>query len=171
MLYLIDSNCLIMAHNQFYPTDRVPEYWHWVRHHAKNGQIKMPSEIFAEIKEGAHDAEKDLLYSWVQTPGVKDDLILREDCNFAYVQEILIKGYAPDLNEIELAKIGRDPFLIAYGRADPAGRCVVSHEVSSRDAKRTKRKIPDVCEQFGVHSCSFWQLLRKLDFRTSWDLV
>ena len=62
MLYLIDSNCLIMAHNQFYPTDRVPEYWHWVRHHAKNGQIKMPSEIFAEIKEGAHDAEKDLLY-------------------------------------------------------------------------------------------------------------
>lgn len=168
MIYLIDANCLITAHNQFYPTNRVPEYWEWVRHHAQAGSIKMPTEVFEEIKEGMHDAEKDLLYRWVQQDGVKDDLVLDEVCDFASVQRILLDGYAPDLNDLELGKIGRDPFLIAYGLAAPGDRCVVTHESSAKDAKRSKRKIPDVCEQFGVSSCNFWQLLRKLDFKTSW---
>ncbi len=168
MIYLIDANCLITAHNLFYPTNRVPEYWAWVRHHARAGSIKMPTEVFEEIKEGGHDADKDLLYRWIQQEGLKTDLVLDEECDFGFVQTILLEGYAPDLNELELAKIGRDPFLIAYGMASPGDRCVVSHEVSAKDAKRAKKKIPDVCARFAIPNCTFWQLLRKLDFKTSW---
>ncbi|HBY42162.1 MAG TPA: DUF4411 domain-containing protein [Brevundimonas sp.] len=167
-MFLIDANCLITAHNHYYPTNRVPEYWAWIAHHAKAGRLKMPVEIYEEIAVGMNDAEKDLLFGWIKSTGIKNDLVLGEECDLESVQNILLNGYAADLTEIELAKIGRDPFLIAYGRADPAGRCVVTHEQSAKDAKRSKRKIPDVCAQFDVPCCSFWQLLRKLDFKTSW---
>jgi Domain of unknown function (DUF4411) len=50
MLYLIDANVLITANNLYYPIDRVPEYWEWLVHVGTLGQVKMPFEIFEEVK-------------------------------------------------------------------------------------------------------------------------
>lgn len=48
MLYLIDANVLITAHNDYYPIDGVPEFWDWLTHQATNGILKMPVEIYEE---------------------------------------------------------------------------------------------------------------------------
>lgn len=66
MLYLLDANVLITANNSYYPVDRVPEYWEWLLYLSQAGYIKMPIEIFEEVKDGPKDEEKDLLFSWIQ---------------------------------------------------------------------------------------------------------
>ena len=65
MLYLIDANVLITAHNLYYPVDAVSEFWGWLAYQAQNGAIKMPLEVFEEVKDGSTDEEKDLLYGWI----------------------------------------------------------------------------------------------------------
>jgi len=41
------------------------------------------------------------------------------------VQHVLEHGYAPDLNDVEIEEIGKDPFLIAAALAGP-DRAVVT---------------------------------------------
>ena len=45
------------------------------------------------------------------------------------VGKITDLGYAPNLDETELEKVGHDPFLISYGYADIKERCVITFEV------------------------------------------
>ena len=72
MLYLIDANILITANNNYYPVDAVPEYWAWLEYMATRGDLKMPIEIFDEIKEGPNQPGKDLLYAWIQQDHIKN---------------------------------------------------------------------------------------------------
>ncbi|MET1027883.1 MAG: DUF4411 family protein, partial [Dongiaceae bacterium] len=49
MLYILDANVLIRAHEDYYPIDRVPQFWEWVMQISSAGRIKMPYEIHGEI--------------------------------------------------------------------------------------------------------------------------
>lgn len=168
MLYLIDANVLITAHNDYYPIDGVPEFWDWVLHQAALGTIKMPLEIYEEVKLGGKDSQKDMLYGWIAETGVKKALVLEENVSVPLVTKCINDGYASDLNDSELQQVGRDPFLIAYAMASPKDRCVVSNEVSSPSKTRHRRKIPDVCAAMGIQSCNIFQMTRVLAFKTGW---
>lgn len=167
MLYLLDANVLITANNFYYPVDRVPEYWEWLLHMSQTERIKMPLEIFEEVKDGPKDEEKDLLFSWIQQEESKQALILNEVVNIDYVQHVVGTGYANDLTDDEVEQIGRDPFLVAYAMA-AEDRCVVTAEVSKPSRKRQNRHLPDVCKAVGVHWCDPFVLSRVLGFRTDW---
>lgn len=166
MLYLADSNVLITANNLYYPIDRVPEYWEWLAHMGSRGHVKLPFEIFEEVKEGPDDMEKDLLFAWLQEDANKKAL-LDEKVDPGLLQRVMAEGYAPDLTDDEVEQLGRDPFLIAYGLA--AGeRCVVSVETSAPRKQRQNRKVPDVCKAMGVSCCNPFDFYRALGFRTQW---
>lgn len=128
MLYLLDANVLITANSQYYPIDQVPEFWGWMQYQAASGQVKIPLEIMEEIKEGRKDG--DLLIDWILQDDNYDALLFQEAVDATLVQHIVANGYAPDLTDDEVDKIGHDPFLIAYALANPADRCVVTTEVS-----------------------------------------
>ena len=81
------------------------------------------------------------------------------------VQEVIEQGYGSDLTDDELEEIGRDPILIAYGRIDLANRCVVTTEASAPSKKRQNRRVPDVCNDFGVAWCNTFILTKKLGFK------
>ena len=49
MLYLLDANVLIRAHEDYYPLDRVRPFWDWLIVEAAAGHTKMPFEIYDEI--------------------------------------------------------------------------------------------------------------------------
>ena len=66
MLYLLDASMLITANKSYYPVDSVPEFWEWLLYMAEQGSVKIPLEIFEEIKDGPDNEEKDLLFGWVQ---------------------------------------------------------------------------------------------------------
>ncbi len=167
MLYLLDASVLITAHQRYYPIDVVPEYWAWLQHVGAAGHVKMPFEIFDEVKDGP-DGEKDLLYAWLQRQEAKDALLLPEASDTHLVRKVIEEGYGKDLTDDELEQIGRDPFLIAAAALAPE-RCVVTVETSEPKKQRQNRKIPDVCKIMDVKCCDPFAFNRKLGFRTNWD--
>ncbi len=150
MLHLFDANVLITASNTYYPLDGVPEFWAWIDHQATNGHIKLPVEVL----------------DWMTAH--KDVLRPKENVEPSLVNKVVTEGYAPDLTDDELIEIGKDPFLIAYALAKTAERCVVTVEVSAPSKKRQNRKLPDVCNHFGVNSQNPFQAYRSLGFSTAW---
>jgi hypothetical protein len=170
MLHLLDANVLITAHSLYYPIDTVPEFWAWLVHKGQSGDLKMPLENYEEVKDGSTDAERDLLFGWIKEEGVKAALLLDEQVDQALVARVINEGYAPDLTDDEVLQLGRDPFLIAYGLASPANRCVVTTEVSAPSKRRQNRKIPDVCATMGVLCSNTFVMMKALGFRTGWTV-
>jgi Domain of unknown function (DUF4411) len=168
LVYLLDANVLISANHLYYAIDTVPEYWAWLRHMAEGGDVKMPIEIFEELKDGPSDGDRDLLFAWVQDAAIKAALVLKEDVDPTLVQRVVSKGYAPDLTDDELVKVGRDPFLVAYALAAPTERIVVTAEASKPSKQRANRQVPDVCDSLGVTWRNPFEMNRALGFKTSW---
>lgn len=81
MIYLVDANVVMEAANTYYRHAWVPEFWMWMRHHADAGIIKMPIEIFSEIKDGTKDGTKDELFSWATDKGNKAALLLATEAS------------------------------------------------------------------------------------------
>lgn len=160
MLYLLDSNVLIDAQRDYYPIERIPEFWEWLEFQSAQDQIKVPVEVYDEVKIG-----KDALAQWVKD---HKHVLLHEDADPEIVAEVVNLGYAPDLRDDEIANLGRDPFLIAYAVVAPFDRCVVTTEVSKPSRQRANRHIPDVCRDLGVLCCHTFELTRRLNFSTRW---
>jgi len=158
-LYLIDANVLIRAHGDYYPIDRIKPFWEWLLGMAEKDRVKTPREIYEEVAKSG-----DLLGQWLRQPEVRKAIILPDATNGATVAEVVAKGYAPDLNDIELENVGRDPFLIAAALGG-VGRVVVTREVSAPKKQRANRKVPDVCMTMGVRWIDDFELWRRLDFR------
>lgn len=163
MLFLLDANVLIDANRDYYPLDRVPEFWEWLEFQGETGSIKIPLEVYEELKVG-----RDALASWLRQDSVKDALLLVEEAEVATVGRIVEERYAPDLSDDEVLRIGRDPFLVAYALEDPGNRCVVTTEVSKPRRQRANRHVPDVCRDSGVPWCNTFELTRQLNFSTAW---
>ncbi|MFX3657620.1 MAG: DUF4411 family protein [bacterium] len=164
MLYLLDANVLIDANRDYYPIGRVDEYWEWLIFQGQQGRVKVPIEVYEEIKEGKQDA----LALWAREAETEEALKLDEDVDIDLVRRVSDEGYAPDLTDVEVEKIGRDPFLIAYALIDVEQRVVVTTETSQPRKERANRKVPDVCRQFRVTSINAYQFGHQLDFRTDW---
>lgn len=167
MLYLLDANVLITANSTYYPLDQIPEFWSWVLYEAAANRIKIPQEIMEEIKAGRKD--DDPLLDWINTAEVGEALLLNEPVDIDLVQHVVSVGYAPDLSDYEVEKIGRDPFLIAYALVDQTNRTVVTTEVSRPSTQRANRKVPDVCNTVGAMVCGPFALNRILGFKTGWQ--
>lgn len=172
MLYLLDANTLIDAKRDYYPIDRIPEFWDWLVFQGKEGNIKIPIEIYEEFKD-KEDSEgnKDSLALWAEQEEVRTALLLIEDAQPDHVARITYGGYVPNPTDDELVKIGRDPFLISYGLLDSNHRTIVTTEVSKPSRTRANRKIPDVCNDFDIRCINNFQMLRELDFTTNWKRI
>ena len=166
MLYLLDASVLITAHDLYYPIDAVPEYWEWLVHMGDHGHVKLPFEIYDEVKEGP-DGEKDRLFAWLQHEATKNALLLPDKVDPALVQKVVVEGYASDLTDDQVEQIGRDAFLIAHALSADE-RCVVTVETAAPKKQRQNRKIPDVCKTVGVPCCNPFEFNRALGFRTQW---
>jgi len=121
----------------------------------------MPVEMIEEIREGTDD-----LSEWISDRDHLATLSLAEEAEVALVQRVINEGYARDLTDQEIEVIGRDPFLISYALQAPAGRCVVTNEVSK--PRRLRRHVPDVCNLLGIVSMDSFRLIKDLNFSTSW---
>jgi hypothetical protein len=157
-LYLIDADVIIRAHEDYYPIDRIPQFWVWLLEMANAGIIKTPLQIYNEVAPSGGP-----LPAWLTQKHVKDSLILDEPTDLGRVQHVLSHGYAPDLTDVEIEEIGKDPFLIAAALGEP-DRVVVTREVSKPSKKRAARKIPDVCAGFGLVAINDFELWRRLAF-------
>ena len=161
MLYLIDANVLIRAHEDYYPLDRVPQFWSWLEREALAGRIKMPFEIHNEIAISSGP-----LKDWICDRRIKQSLVLDEEVDAALLERVLTEGYGENLTDVDIGKIGQDPFLIAYALATE-DRVVVTKETPRPGAQRANRKIPDVCDTLNVKWMTDFDLYRLLAFSTA----
>ncbi|MGA6183059.1 DUF4411 family protein [Stenotrophomonas sp. NPDC077421] len=168
MIYLVDANVVMHAANTYFRHSWVPEFWSWLRHHGELGNIKMPHEIFQEIKDGSNNAEKDELFAWASDQDNKASILLADKVTPQLVTTVMANGYSLELTEVQLQTVGQDPFLVAHALKDPQNRCVVTHEVSAPRAAPHNRKIPDACNAVGVQHCTPFQMMAALDFKTAW---
>jgi hypothetical protein len=162
MIYLLDADTLIKADKLYYPLERFPIFWDWLRYQGSIGNIKIPIEQYEEIIAGNGS-----LVDWLRDEETKAALVLDEEADRQIVSRVILQGYAADLDDAELVTVGRDPFLISY--AVQRDRCVVSFETSAPAKVRANRKVPDVCDQFGVRCVTLFALIQELDFTTGWQ--
>jgi hypothetical protein len=165
MLYLLDANILITAANTYYGISRVPEFWSCLQHQGTSGRIKIPIEMYEEVLEGRK--EDDELLDWAKNDANRAALRFDEASRLDLVRRVVRQGYASDLTDDEVEKLGRDPFLISYGLVD-VNRCIATTEVSKPSKRRHNRHVPDVCQSLSVKWCGPWELNRDLGFKTGW---
>lgn len=174
MLYLLDANVLINAHVDYYPIDRIPQFWEWLIEEAEQGRIKMPFEMLDEIKAGQVrkdiNLDEDELIRWLRRNNHERTLRYDASAERELVNRVFAEGYnLPVPSTDELRKIRKDPLLIAYAFATPEV-CIVTLESKQENAtdmmKRHKRSIPFVCRKLGIRSINTFELIRELDFRT-----
>lgn len=165
MLYLLDANTLIQAKNLYYPINRVPEFWEWLIFKGEQGSIKVPVEIYDEV---TNDNNKDELAKWADRRQTRIALLSNEETDIDLMHRVLYGGYVADPSDADLEEIGRDPFLIANALQDRDNRVIVTTEVSKPKAQGKNRRIPDVAKDFGISCINTYELIRVLDFTTSW---
>ena len=159
MLYLLDANVLIDAARDYYPIDRVPQFWDWLVYMGERCQVKVPQEVYDKVI----DANDDLAV-WLKNN--KNILLLDEDVDTEKLNMVMNKGYADDLTDNEIEQLNEDPFLIAYALVDSRNRCVVTTERPRPSKQGANRHIPDVCKDFDVCCHDTFQLVRELNFST-----
>ena len=160
MLYLLDANVLISAHELHYPLKRIPQFWSWILVKADAGMVKMPAEIYDEIAVSTGE-----LRDWITAPDCGKKLKLSGQVDGSILRKVISEGYASDLTESELEQVGRDPFLIAYAIPLTPHVTIVTREIAKPSKKRQNRKVPDVCGHFGVRCITDFQLFHELDFK------
>lgn len=158
-MYLLDANVLIRAHEDYYPLDRIPQFWDWLLAEADIGKVKMPFEIYDEIASGRGE-----LREWITKASVRNAIVLGEEVDQAIFNNVVDTAYAADLTEEELEEIGRDPFLVTYGMMGST-RTIVTKEVSRPSKRRGRRKVPDACDIVGVRWITDFAFYRELNFR------
>ena len=109
MLYLLDANVLIDANRDYYLLDRVPQFWDWLIELGKEDTIKIPLEQYEEITAGTNT---DPLVKWCKQETVKSALLFDEQVDPENVGRVINDGYAHDLTEDEVEKLGKDPISI-----------------------------------------------------------
>lgn len=102
----------------------MPEFWDWLIDRGTSQQVKIPMEMYEEILGGKEDG----LTRWLKDN--RDAVLFQESAEATLVARVTEQGYARDLSEEEIERVGRDPFLIAYAYRDLGRRTVVTTEVS-----------------------------------------
>jgi hypothetical protein len=169
LLYLLDANTLIDAKRDYYPIDRVPEFWEWLIFQGQQENIKIPIEVYEEFSDAKDkNGKKDALAEWSEQHEVKKALCFNEDAEQDLVARITYGGYVANPTDDDVITIGRDPFLLSYALRDLQNRIIVTTESSKPSRLGANRHIPDVCKVFGIRCINNFEMIRELDFSTNW---
>lgn len=165
MIYLLDADVLINAERDYYPRERVPEFWDWLLHHAERGAIRTLRRITSKLKQQpTKDRPEDPLSEWIRS---HEGSLLIEPPDRATVLRVWTRGYQQGASVLDLPSVDDDAFLIAAALIDPPERTVVTMEKRSKK-KGLNRRIPQVCGIVGVKCIDTFEFIRELDFRTGW---
>ncbi len=154
MPYLLDTNTLIQAKNEYYAFDLCPGFWHWIEQENQRGEVVSIEPVLTEIRDG-----QDELTDWANQHA--QELFLPIDqATTAALTTVVNWVHAGDFKEEAkrdfLAKA--DPILIAYAMSHP-GTILATHEVHI-EGERKKVKIPTVCKALEVPCVRTFQMLK-----------
>ena len=154
MLFLLDSDTLIQAKNEYYGFDLCPGFWDWLDVKGAEGVVASVQPVLRELSKG-----NDELKTWAEARGATffremDQAAVNEAQ--AITAWVMAEPFRDDGKQRFLS--GADSLLIAYAKAH--GHTVATHEVH-REGERRNVKIPAVCAAFNVPCVRLVHLLRQ----------
>jgi len=152
MAFLLDTNTLIQAKNDYYAFSLCPGFWNWLASANAAGTVLSIEPVLQEIRDGSDDLT---VWANARPPSffVPVDAAAASQLS-RVVQWVQQADFREDAKRDFLAKA--DPVLIAYALAH--GCTLATHEVHIEGEKR-KVKIPTVCRALGVNFVRTFQML------------
>lgn len=153
MAYLLDTNTLIQAKNEYYAFDLCPGFWDWLDEKNGAGTIFSVQAVKEELARG-----DDQLAQWAADRDTEFFLPGDERTSGAMAAVsgwVQAGDFRDDAKRAFLA--GADPWLIAHALAH--SHTVVTHEVHV-DGQKSKVKIPTVCRALNVPCIRTFEMLR-----------
>lgn len=155
--FVLDANVFIEAHRRYYAFDICPGYWVALISHHGGGHLCSIDRVRDELL-----ALTDALSQWAQQlPGSFFEPT--GDPSFTGWFARIIAWVQAQVQYIPVAKAafaaGADGWLIAYARAR---NLVVATNEQAAPASKSRVKIPDVCNTFGVNYIGTFDMLRAL---------
>lgn len=162
-LFLVDSNFSIQAHRATYPIDVVPSFWQKIKELAHNGNIQSIDKVRNEIFDKS--SHQDALKAWC-SEHLPDDFFLETSIyidNYARIvrwvntrSEFFTQNAIDEFLSVDLA----DPWLVATSMDKDV---IIVTQEKSEPYRKSKIKIPEVCNQFQVDFVDTIGMLRRLN--------
>lgn len=167
MMYLVDSDVLITAKNQYYAFDLCPGFWESLLAHNKSVNIHSLDRNRQELLQGRDDDE---LVKWIHDT-VPADFFLscaHEEVSSVYTEIMLWAQRNSQYYDSAKAQFatGADGWLVAYAKIH---NCTVVTLEEPRPESRNQIKLPDVCIQFGVAFRDVFSMLRSLKIQYTYN--
>jgi len=143
--YVIDTSALIDLWRP-YPRDIFKSLWGEVTALIADGELVAPQEVLNELEQ-----QHDDLLKWAKKQKFFKDL---DNEQIAFLQEIVRRF--PDIVDEKKTKADADPHVIALAKSK--GWKVVTQEKHAKPGAR--KKIPDVCEHYGIPCLSLFDFFR-----------
>lgn len=173
MAYFLDTNVLVNAKRTYFGFDICPDYWGWLLHENKQGNIFSINEVYEEIVNpkdrrnnplpNTHRSYSDDLSRWAEGDGKSMFISHDQKSVNGYIEVSRWIGdhtiYSPGAKSLFLRPNNADPFLIGHALTS-SQHAVVTLEVTDRTQREIK--IPDVCRHFKVDCITPYDMLRKL---------
>ncbi len=162
-VFILDANFFIQAHRINYPLDVATGFWTKVKELSESGKIISIDKVKNAIFEN-----EDALTDWIKT-NLSDNFfvstntgaVLTNYTNVARWAESRNTHYLPQAISEFLDADNADAWLVAYALSDAAHNYIITQEISEPN-KKSKIKIPDVCNHFGIKYANTIELFRKL---------
>ena len=149
--YLIDSNVLIEANNQYYGAQFCPAFWDWLALRFYDGHVSIIHHVAREASN-----RDDVVARWVSK---NEAFFLTPDSTVTEAAHTIgnwVRSQNFRHGAIREFMDSTDNWLIAYAMAH--AYTVVTQEVRSNGVRKVK--IPNVCEQFNVPCINTFEMLR-----------
>jgi hypothetical protein len=150
-IYIVDADSWIKCYEETYPIDVFPGLWDLIREAALDEMIITPRQAINETGDGSKGVS-----AWVRT--IQPSIVLNETPKVVDRMNEVVKQFSDLTRGIAESA---DPWLVAHARGR-SNAVVVTEEKRSLGGRK---KLPDVCEAFGVKSIDVLTMFRRLSFK------
>lgn len=161
--FIVDSNFFIQAHRSIYPLDVVQSFWLKIKDLSENGIIVSIDKVKKEIYDSS--SHEDELKLWCDSNLPSNFFINTESSIQNYISIVnwttsMSHHYTNSAIEEFLETDLADPWLVAFAMSN--NWTIVTYEKSEPNRK-SRIKIPEVCNQFNIRYINTIEMLRELN--------
>jgi len=154
-LFSIDTSSLINSWNRLYQIDILPSIWEHLEAMLEAGRAVITIQVYHEIER-----QDDALLAWCKDR--KEHFRDIDETHIDRLQGIMARH--PEIAAVGSGRNYADPWVIALAQCFDPPCAVVTEEGRG---KATNPKIPYICEQERLRSCTFNAFLRE----TGWSEI
>ena len=161
--YCLDANVLIQAWQKYYNPKFCPGYWEILNELGEKDKIFIPELVYEEIVR-----TEDVLSKWLKNSKIPVNKIT-EPVTVCLQRIYSANPVHKTLVDNTKARSLADPWVIAHALHENAVVVTKEEKVTALNSNRIK--IPNVCENMGMHWINDFQLVDELGIKFQCSLI